>query len=128
MLCTGISSSCSTNDTRRVTLVTNPLISHEWGKDPISVVICNIWCSVTVNQAMVANVKLFVALINKKIGIRTITNHRYLLTGPSPLFLEHRFFFSCKQHFATLYVSLDDIYNKYKQTVVSIHTVFLTCI
>ena len=28
-----VSSSCSTGDTRRVNLVTNPLISHEWGKD-----------------------------------------------------------------------------------------------
>ena len=26
-------SSCSTSDTRRVNLVTNPVISHEWGKD-----------------------------------------------------------------------------------------------
>jgi hypothetical protein len=26
------SSSCSTSDTRRVNLVTNPVISHEWGK------------------------------------------------------------------------------------------------
>ena len=32
--CSGrISSSCSTIDTRRVNLVTNPVISHEWGKD-----------------------------------------------------------------------------------------------
>jgi hypothetical protein len=28
-----VSSSCSTIGTRRVDLVTNPLISHEWGKD-----------------------------------------------------------------------------------------------
>ena len=28
-----VSSSCSTSDTRRVNLVTNPVISHEWGKD-----------------------------------------------------------------------------------------------
>ena len=28
-----VSSSCSTVDTRRVNLVTNPVISHEWGKD-----------------------------------------------------------------------------------------------
>ena len=27
------SSSCSTHDTRRVTLITNPVISHEWGKE-----------------------------------------------------------------------------------------------
>ena len=33
-MCSGmISSSCSTSDTRRVNLVTNPVISHEWGKD-----------------------------------------------------------------------------------------------
>ena len=32
--CSGsVSSSCSTCDTRRVNLVTNPVISHEWGKD-----------------------------------------------------------------------------------------------
>ena len=35
-------------------------------------------------------------------------------------------FFSYKQHFATFYVSLYDIYNKYNQTVVSIHAGFLT--
>jgi len=29
----GVSSSCSTSDTRRVNLVTNPVISHERGKD-----------------------------------------------------------------------------------------------
>jgi hypothetical protein len=28
-----IDSSCSTSDTRRVNLVTNPMTSHEWGKD-----------------------------------------------------------------------------------------------
>jgi hypothetical protein len=32
--CSGrVSSSCSTSGTHRVTLVTNPVISHEWGKD-----------------------------------------------------------------------------------------------
>jgi hypothetical protein len=32
--CSGrVGSSCSTSDTRRVNLVTNPVISHEWGKD-----------------------------------------------------------------------------------------------
>jgi hypothetical protein len=32
--CSGrVSSSCSTSGTRRVNLVTNPVISHEWGKD-----------------------------------------------------------------------------------------------
>ena len=32
--CSGwVSSSCSTSGTRRVTLVTNPVISYEWGKD-----------------------------------------------------------------------------------------------
>ena len=34
LLCSGrVSSSCSTSDTHRVNLVTNPVISHEWGKD-----------------------------------------------------------------------------------------------
>ena len=28
-----VNSSCSTNVIRRVTLVTNPVISYEWGKD-----------------------------------------------------------------------------------------------
>ena len=28
-----VGSSCSTNDTSRVSLVTSPVISHEWGKD-----------------------------------------------------------------------------------------------
>jgi len=32
--CSGrVSSSCSTSDTRRINLVTNPMTSHEWGKD-----------------------------------------------------------------------------------------------
>ena len=32
--CSGrVGTSCSTSDTRRVNLVTNPVISHEWGKD-----------------------------------------------------------------------------------------------
>jgi len=30
-----VSSSCSTSDTCRVTLVTNTVINHEWGTDPI---------------------------------------------------------------------------------------------
>jgi hypothetical protein len=34
----------------------------------------------------------------------------------------------CKQHFATLCITGCHIYNKCKQTVVSIHTGFLTCI
>ena len=34
LMCTGrVHSSCSTSDTRRVELVTNPVISHEWRKD-----------------------------------------------------------------------------------------------
>ena len=33
-MCSGmVSSSCSTSDTRRVNLVTNPVISHERGKE-----------------------------------------------------------------------------------------------
>jgi hypothetical protein len=32
--CSGrVSSSCSTSGTRRVNLVTNPVVNHEWGKD-----------------------------------------------------------------------------------------------
>jgi hypothetical protein len=34
LVCSGrVSSSCSTSGTRRVNLVTNPVISHEWGQD-----------------------------------------------------------------------------------------------
>jgi hypothetical protein len=34
LVCFGmVSSYCSTSGTRRVNLVTNPVISHEWGKD-----------------------------------------------------------------------------------------------
>jgi hypothetical protein len=29
-----VSNACSTSVTRRVNLVTNPVISHEWGKNP----------------------------------------------------------------------------------------------
>jgi hypothetical protein len=33
-MCSGrVGRSCSTSDTRRVNLVTNPVISHEWGED-----------------------------------------------------------------------------------------------
>jgi len=32
--CSGrVNSSCSTSGTRRVNLVTNPVINHEWGKE-----------------------------------------------------------------------------------------------
>jgi hypothetical protein len=47
LFCSGrVSSSCSTNITRRFTFVTHPVISHECGKDPIvignlSLVICD---------------------------------------------------------------------------------------
>ena len=34
MICLLLYSSCSTSDTRRVSLVTNPIISRDWGKDP----------------------------------------------------------------------------------------------
>ena len=59
--CSGrVSSSCSTSDTRRVNLVTNPVISHERGKDQevlttsgpypwsfVTQIFCNIWFSLT---------------------------------------------------------------------------------
>ena len=42
LMCTRrVSSYCSTIDTRRVNLVTKPVISHERGKWNISVVICD---------------------------------------------------------------------------------------
>ena len=83
---TGISS-CSTSCTRRVNLVTNPVISHEWGKN---------WETFTTNgtypwsfvtqkfpNAMVATIKLskwwlqlnqlnFISLIINKIKIKSI--------------------------------------------------------
>ena len=34
-----VSSSYSTNDIRSVTFITNSVISHEWGKDPIVITI-----------------------------------------------------------------------------------------
>jgi hypothetical protein len=34
MICLLLYSSCSTSDTQRVSLVTNPIISRDWGKDP----------------------------------------------------------------------------------------------
>ena len=52
-----VSSSCSTSDTRRVHLVTNLVISHEWGKDR-EVFILWYRYSIAVNQVMVAIVKL----------------------------------------------------------------------
>ena len=43
--CSGkVDTFCSTSGTRRVNLVTNPVISHEWGKDDkwnISMIICD---------------------------------------------------------------------------------------
>ena len=36
LMCSGrMSCSCSTSGTRRVNIVTNPVISHEWGKDRV---------------------------------------------------------------------------------------------
>ena len=65
-MCSGrVSSSCSTSGTRRVILVTNPVISHEWGKDGTGLQQVehnrgNLWYrySIAVNQVMVATVKL----------------------------------------------------------------------
>ena len=65
--CSGrVRSSCSTSGTRCVNLVTNQVINHEWGKDrevfTTSEAYC--WsfvtyiCSISVNQVMVAAVKL----------------------------------------------------------------------
>ena len=63
--CTGrVSSPCSTNDTRCVNLVTNTLISHEWGKDgkclrQVEHIRGHLWHRyIAVNQIMVATVKL----------------------------------------------------------------------
>ena len=59
-----VSSSCSTSDTRRVNLVTNPVISHEWGRTrkclrQVEHIRGHVWhiYSLTVNQVMVAIVK-----------------------------------------------------------------------
>jgi hypothetical protein len=64
--CSGrVNSSCSTSGTRRVNLVTNPVISHEWGKDwevlmTSGTYMLSLWhrYRLTVNQVMVATVKL----------------------------------------------------------------------
>jgi hypothetical protein len=60
-----VSISCSTSDTCRDNLVTNPVISHEWGKDrkclrQMEHIRGSLWhrCSIAVNQVMVATVKL----------------------------------------------------------------------
>jgi hypothetical protein len=52
-----VSSSCSTSDTRRVHLVTNLMISHEWGKDREVFILWHRY-SIAVSQVMVAIVKL----------------------------------------------------------------------
>jgi hypothetical protein len=56
-----VSSSCSTSDTHRVNLVTNLVISHEWGKClQVELTRGHLWhiYSITVNQVMVATVRL----------------------------------------------------------------------
>ena len=63
--CSGrVSSSCSTSDTRRVILVTNPMISHEWGRtgkclQQVENIHGHLWhrYSITVNQGMVSTRK-----------------------------------------------------------------------
>ena len=64
--CSGrVSSSCSTSGTRRVNLVTNPVISHERGKDrkkclrQMEHIRGHLWriYSIAINQVMVATVK-----------------------------------------------------------------------
>ena len=60
--CSGmVSSSCSTSGTRRVNLVTCPVISHEWGKNreglrQVEHIRGHLWhrYSITINQIMVA--------------------------------------------------------------------------
>ena len=62
-----VDSSFPTSGTRRVNLVTNPMISHEWGKErkvltsgtyPGFFFVTHIPYSIAVNQVMVATVKL----------------------------------------------------------------------
>ena len=63
--CSGrVSSSYSTSDTRRVNLVTNPVVSQEWGKDgkclrQVEHIRGHLWhrYSIAVNQVVVATVK-----------------------------------------------------------------------
>jgi hypothetical protein len=65
-VCSGrIIISCSTSATRDIVIDTNPVISHEWGKDEKCVrharyIRGHLWhsYSVAINQAMVATVKL----------------------------------------------------------------------
>jgi hypothetical protein len=62
--CSGkVGSSCSTSGIRRVNLVTNPVVSHEWGKDRGVFTTSGTYpwlfvTQITVNQVMVATVKL----------------------------------------------------------------------
>ena len=62
--CSGrVSSSCSTSDTRRVNLVTNPVISHERGKDrEVFTTSGHCWhrYSIAVNQVVVVNISLVI--------------------------------------------------------------------
>ena len=61
-----VSSSCSTRDTRRVTLVTNPVIGTGWGKDMYLWLtghfqgrLWHIYNSVTINRVMVGDCQKF---------------------------------------------------------------------
>ena len=70
-MCSGrVSSSCSTSDTRRVNLVTNPVISHERGKDR------EVFTTTFIRYAQYRNIgkpnNLKVSKINKQKGLNRI--------------------------------------------------------
>ena len=87
-----VKSSCSTCGTCRVTLVTYPVICHEWGKDWIVITTNGTYTwpfvtqiLVTVNKVMVAFNTFFSGIlsINKYIVYRFIPDH---LNSPHPGF------------------------------------------
>jgi hypothetical protein len=75
--CSGIAgSSCSTSGTRRVNLVTNPVISHEWGKDR------EVFIHVEIHIVVYLCVKLF--------NIQPVPSERMGTLGSCPGAQEHR--------------------------------------
>jgi hypothetical protein len=82
-----VSSSCSTSGTRRATLVTNPVINHEWGNEwKVFTTSGNIggllWhrCSVVVNQASLLAITLYQGNPDRNHKVWKMESHYKLLT------------------------------------------------
>ena len=59
-MCSGrVSSSCSNSGTRRVNLVTNPMISLAWGKDRQNVIKCSVISTTYVSPVVFWNISFF---------------------------------------------------------------------